>query len=69
MHLKLPRGGLAIKKVEMPELPSYRRHMLMQAKRADVQPFSEALMAQHETDFAVGGQRTLKIGVSRRADQ
>ncbi len=69
MRLGLPTGGVAVKRVEMPELPSFRRKILADTLRSDVRAYSEALVVQHETGFHVGGQRSLSIQVSRRADQ
>ena len=69
MRLGLKRGGLAVDRVEMPELPSYRRKILADARSADVSAFTDALVVQHETEFVVTGSRSLPIKVSRRADQ
>lgn len=69
LRLSLPTGGLAVRDVEMPELPSYRRQVLLASGRTDVTRFSDALAVAHETPFAVEGSRALKIRVSRRSDQ
>jgi len=69
MRLKLPEGGVAVKQIEMPELPSYQRHILMETKRTDVRKYTEALVVQHETDFMVNGEKAFEIEVNRRADQ
>ncbi len=68
MRLTLPAGGLAIGRVEMPELPSFRQKIVADAKRGDVEPYRESLMVQHETGFAVRGGQTFKIKVQRRDD-
>jgi hypothetical protein len=69
LRLGLPTGGLAVKNMELPELPSYRQQILLAGKRTDVQKYKEAQVVQYETDFAVSGSRALRITVSRRADQ
>jgi len=66
LHLTLPKGGLAIGRVEMPELPSYRRKIVADAKRSDVQPYQEALLVDYETGFAVDGSQSLQIEVKRQ---
>jgi len=69
MHLGLKTGGLAVDRLEMPELPSFRRKILADAKSSDVRAYADALVVQHETEFAVQGNWSLPIRVSRRADQ
>lgn len=68
MRLTLPDGGLAVGRVEMPELPSFRQKIVADAKRGDVEPYREALVTQHETGFAVRGGQTFKIKVQQRDD-
>lgn len=69
LRLGLPTGGLTVDKVEMPELPSFRRQILADSRRTDIQRFSDALVQRYETDFSVSGERAFRIRVSRRADQ
>lgn len=69
MSLNLARGGLAVNSVEMPELPSYQQQILLGSKRTDINKFTESLVTQHETEYAVSGSSSFKITVSRRADQ
>jgi hypothetical protein len=69
LRLALNRGGLAVDHVEMPDMPSFKREIITASERSDVAPFSEALVKQIETDFAVSGVQSLKIQVNRRADQ
>ena len=69
MRLALPVSGLAIKQVEMPELPSFRRQILSESKHSDVYKYTEAKVVQHETDFMVTGGRSFEIEINRRADQ
>lgn len=66
MHLTLPETGLAVGKTEMPELPTFRQRILADARRGDVQPFTESLTVQHETGFQVQGAQAFKIRVSRK---
>jgi len=66
VRLTLPEGGLAIGRVEMPELPSFRRKIVADAQRGDVQPYTEAMLVQYETGFAVSGSQSFKIQVKRR---
>ena len=69
MRLKLKTHGLAVNKVEMPELPSFHRRILTESERSDIQAYSDTLVVQHKVDFAVDGERSFKIRISRRADQ
>jgi hypothetical protein len=69
LRLSLPRGGVAVDQTELPELPSYRRQILADSRRTDVRRYSEALAVRHDTPFAVSGERSFRITVSRRADQ
>lgn len=69
MRLSLPRGGLAVKQTELPELPSFRRQILADSHRTDITRFSEVKAVRFDTDFAVSGERSFRIRVSRRADQ
>ncbi len=69
LHLTLPSSGLAVKDTEMPRLPSYRREMLLASHSSDIHRFTESLLVTHETPFSVSGQASLKVKVSRRADQ
>jgi hypothetical protein len=69
LHLTLPNKGLAVKDAEMPELPSFRRQILLAAGTGDVTSYTESLVTAHETSFVVDGQASLRVKVSRRADQ
>jgi hypothetical protein len=70
VRLEVPRGGIAYKHMEMPELPSYRRQILADSKRTtDLTAYKDALVVQHETDFSISGSALFAIQVSRRADQ
>jgi len=66
MHLKLPETGIAVGRTPMPELPSFWQQILADTGRSDIQRFTEALVVEHETDFAVSGSRTLTLHVSRK---
>jgi hypothetical protein len=69
MRLALPKGGLAVKQTELPELPSFRRQILADGRRTDITRFSEVKAVRFDTDFSVTGERGFRIRVSRRADQ
>jgi len=69
LRLALNRGGLAVNRVEMPELPSFKRAIFTASEHSHITPFSEVLLEQYETDFAVSGSKSLTIQVNRRADQ
>jgi len=70
MRLTLPTGGMTYKRTEMPELPSFRKKILIDSKlSSDLGVFTDALVVQHKTDSTVSGSQTLAIKVSRRADQ
>jgi hypothetical protein len=69
MRLEIHRGGLAMGKTELPELPSFRRQILDEAKLRAVQSYSEPLVVEQAVPFAVNGEQRFTIQVSRRADQ
>ncbi len=66
MHLTLPDNGVAIGRTEMPELPTFRQQIVADARRIDVQPFTEALTVQHEAGFQVQGSQVFRIRVGRK---
>ncbi|MBN1343505.1 MAG: hypothetical protein JXQ73_12530 [Phycisphaerae bacterium] len=69
MHLRTKRGGVAVGRTEMPELPSFRRQILDEAKLQAVESYAEPVLAEHAADFVAGGGQTFAIKVDRRADQ
>jgi hypothetical protein len=69
MRLTLPKGGLAIKSTELPDLPLHKAQIFNGAKRNDVQSYREALVREYELPFALDGGQTLTVTVNRRADQ
>jgi hypothetical protein len=69
VRLSLPTGGLAVNRLEMPELPSFRREIMSASKRSAVREFTDAMFTHHETEFAVNGETSFKITVDRRAGQ
>ena len=68
LRLALPQGGLAVGRNEMPELPSFKKQILLDARRGDVGPYTEALVVQARTDFAVNGSQSVTIKVSRKTE-
>jgi hypothetical protein len=68
LRLALPQGGLAVGRNELPELPSYRQQIMLDARRGDVGPYTEALVAQTGTDFVVNGSQSVTIKVSRKTE-
>jgi hypothetical protein len=69
LRLTLPKGGLAVKSTEMPDLPSFMTQVYTSAKRSDVQPYREAIVSHHDLPFAAEGGQALTVTVNRRADQ
>jgi len=69
LRLPLPSKGLAVKKLELPKLPSYRARIYADAGRKDIRSFTETLVTEYETDFVVQGDRAFTIKVDRRMDQ
>ncbi|NLX14874.1 MAG: hypothetical protein GXY44_14660 [Phycisphaerales bacterium] len=69
LRLRLPEGGLAIDKIEMPAPPTFWKRILTESRNRDVRSYAESSLAQYETDFSVDGNQTLTIIVDRRADQ
>lgn len=69
MRLGLKRGGLAYKRIEMPDLPASRRKILSDTKLlADLTAYTEAMVVEHKTGFVTGGRQTIQIQVKRRPD-
>lgn len=69
MRLNLKQGGIAYKRLEMPDLPASRRKILSDTKLAsDLSPYTEALVAEHRTDSVVVGRHALPIRVRRHPD-
>jgi hypothetical protein len=69
LRLGLPTGGLSVGKDTMPEMPSFRRRILADAKRTDVASFADALVVEHPVPFTVSGARSFAIQVDKKADQ
>jgi len=69
MRLRIKRGGLAIGKTEMPELPSFRRQIFNEAKLRAVASYAEPIVVEHPVPFVVSGEQRFAITVDRRADQ
>ncbi len=69
LRLGLPDKGLAVHRVELPNLPSFQARIYGEFKRTDINPYKESLVSYHEMPFDVDGGQTLQITVSRRADQ
>jgi hypothetical protein len=69
MRLGVKRGGLAVGKTELPELPSFRRKVFDEAKLHAVQPYAEPIVVEHPVPFVVSGEKQFTIKVDRRADQ
>jgi len=68
LRLMVPRGGLAVGRNEMPDLPSFQRQILLDAQRRDIEPYIEAIVAEHETAFAVNGAQVTSFKVSRKTE-
>ncbi len=68
LRLDVHRGGLAVGRQEMPELPAFRRQIFDEAKLQAAQPYSEPLVVEHAVPFVVGGEQRFTIQVSRKAD-
>lgn len=68
LHLVLQADGMAIGRMELPELPSFRQKILIDAKRTDVEAFRESLLVTYDVDFMVRGAHTVKIHVQRRTE-
>ena len=68
MRLEMPEGGLAVGRQELPDLPSYRRKILLDSMRNDVGEFIDALVVTHDTDFVVNGRQSVTLKVSRKTE-
>ncbi len=68
MRLGLPTGGLTIGKDALPELPSFRRRILADARRSDVGSYHDAIVADAPAPFAVMGSRSFTVRVDRDAN-
>lgn len=69
LRLAVSRPGLAVKKTELPDLPSYMRQIYNDANRPDVRPCGQSIVQEYEVPFVVEGAHALKVTVNRRADQ
>lgn len=69
LRLTLPKGGLAVKNTELPDLPSHMTRILSSTRRGDVQAYRETIVREHVLPFAVSGGESFSIKVDRRADQ
>ncbi len=69
LRLGVQRGGVAVGKTEMPELPSFRRKVFDEAKLHAVQAYAEPIVVEHPVPFVVSGEKVFTIKVDRRADQ
>ncbi len=69
LRLKLPQGGVALQGEEMPELPSFRRQVVVDSKRTDVSTYTESIVAAVPLPFDASGARSFKIRIDKRADQ
>lgn len=69
MRLRIKRGGVAVGKTEMPELPSFRQRIFDQAELHAVQAYAEPIVVEHQVPFVVSGERQFAVKVDRRADQ
>jgi len=69
MRLEVRRGGIAIGKTELPELPGFRRQIIDEAKLRAVQAYAEPIVVQHPVPFVAMGEQRFTIQVSRRANQ
>ncbi|HSW44743.1 MAG TPA: hypothetical protein VLM89_04145 [Phycisphaerae bacterium] len=68
MRLEVPKGGMAVGRLEMPELPSFRQKILMDSRRPDIVAYTEALVVEQEADFTVNGSLSTAIKVSRKKE-
>jgi len=69
LRLQVPRTGLAVRRLEMPQLPSFQAKVYADAGRSDVQLFTDPQVVEFDTDFVVQGEKTFSIRVDRRMDQ
>jgi len=69
LRLPLPTGGMSVGPEALPELPSFRRRILADAKRSDVGRYTETLVADYPVEFVFSGSRSFRVQVDKRADQ
>jgi hypothetical protein len=69
LRLSLPKGGLAVRSTELPDLPSHMAYIYNSAKRNDTKSYREAQVREYDLPFAAEGGETMSIKVDRRADQ
>ncbi len=69
MRLQVKRGGVALGKTEMPDLPSFRKQILGDAEIRPVQPYAEPILVEHPIEFVASGEKRFAVQVNRRADQ
>ncbi len=69
LRLELPKKGISVHRIELPELPSFRQRIVKEAHGSDAREFQESLVVQKETGFVIQGSESASIKVSRKADQ
>jgi hypothetical protein len=69
LQLELPKGGLAVHRTEMPELPSFRQRIVKEAHGEDAREYEDSLVIQKKTGFVIQGGKSTRIKVSREAEK
>ncbi len=64
-RMEMPGEGVAIGKMEMPDLPGFQRKILLQNKPSDIYSISNSHVATRDLDFIPRGQRIFAIKVQR----
>ena len=69
LHLPLPRGGLALGRKKLPDLPSGKADILLQAGIPDTKKFTLSLKQSSKTPYVVHGQKTATVIVRKQTNE
>ena len=69
LHMPLPEGGVALDRGELPELPSGKAAVLLEAKLPDTKVFRTSLTRGKKTGYHIYGHRTMTINVRKQTNE
>jgi len=69
LRMVVPGQGVSLGRNYQPDLPSYRRRIVADAKRTDVESAQGSLVADYPVPFTFLGSRSFTVRVDKRADQ
>jgi hypothetical protein len=69
LHMPLLKGGVALDQGELPELPSGKAAVLLEAKLPDTKVFRTSLTRGKKTEYHIYGHRTMTINVRKQTNE